>query len=134
MICDSLFKIKKQLCVYYIIEVIKINNKAFCLNRRTIFDFYTYHDCEKCCFMNDNEEIRIGNKNIFLYYLRKCDVIEYDIDLLFLYSNKVKLFLKDCIINQNLITFLIFDDFRMNSLYSLEELLEFGSDIHILII
>lgn len=105
-----------------------------CLKKRTIFDFFELFDCSSCSYFKVDEEISIGYNSIYLYYLKKCDGIEYDIDFLFLTANKVKLFLKDAICYQDKITILMVENFKNSDLYLIEELLDFGNDIHILII
>lgn len=105
-----------------------------CLKKRTIFDFFKFLDCNGCDYFKSDEEISIGNNSIYLYYLKKCDLIEYNIDYLFLSSKKVRLFLKDAIIFQNEIIILIIEDFKLSDYYFIEELFDFGNDIHILII
>ncbi len=106
-----------------------------CFIKRDIFNFWKYFDCEKCSYNLRDEQIVLGGNSIYLYYLKKCQKIDNDINYLFLFDNKVKLFLKDCILHQQNIIFLILEDFDLdNSLWWLELFSNEKKDIHILII
>lgn len=107
-----------------------------CCKKKTIFNFFKISDCENCYHLRKNDEIKIGDRSIYLYYLRECDYIIKDVDYLFLLSCKVRLFLKDCIINEKIVIPLILEElkFSYNDYNMMEVLIGLGNDIHILII
>lgn len=104
-----------------------------CFEKRTIFNFWEYLSCDKCKYKLDDEEIIIGNNKIYIYNIKICCKESIDNDNLFLKNKKVKIFLKDCVINQNKIIFLILEDFSLEkNIKWIEGFLEENIDIHIL--
>ena len=104
-----------------------------CFEKRTIFNFWKYMDCLKCNHRLVDEEIIIGVNKIYIYNIRKCNWIDVDKDSIFLKSQKVRLFLKDCIINQKNIIFVVLEDFNLEkNIEWIESFLEESGDIHIL--
>lgn len=106
-----------------------------CLFKRDIFNFYEYKDCKKCKGYLEDKEFLIGRNRIYLYYLRDCTLIDVNLDVLFNYEKKVKLFLKDAVLSHEKIITLVLEmnefEKRMEEISSF---LDLEMDIHILII
>ena len=115
-----------------------------CSRKITLFNVFECFDCSGCVKYRHDEELFIEERkvNIYTSYIGCCDYlklnpkINYD---LFIATNKrIKLFLKDIIIN-NLnnrdYIYLWLDEFDLNSEYNMDiiySLLDFGLDIHII--
>lgn len=104
-----------------------------CFEKRTIFNFWEYANCNKCKYNLVDEEIIIGNNKIYIYNIRTCSKESIDNNEIFLKNKKVRLFLKDCVINQKSIIFLILEDFYLEkNIKWIEGFLEENINIHIL--
>lgn len=115
-----------------------------CYNNRTLFNVFDYYDCSKCTRFLKDEELFIEERKVYLYhsykgcidYLQLNPRINYD---LYIAKNKrIKLFLKDMVINQlnnKDCIYLWLEDFDFNNEYNMEiiySLLGFGLDIQII--
>lgn len=114
-----------------------------CFKDKTIFNLFEYSSCEGCaCFIED-KIITIGEVRINLYYIHEgCNQLlfknDYYYHLEIFLSKKLKLFLKDIIINKiknNNLFFLWLDNFDLNNEFNMNilyDLLEFEEDIYII--
>ena len=114
-----------------------------CNNKRTFFNVFNYYDCFGCKRFRKDEELIIEEKKVNIYnmYIGCVDYLnldDYYKELYIALNKRIKLFLKDIIINnlygKNYI-YLWLDEFDLNNDYSMEiiySLLDFDLDIHII--
>ena len=106
-----------------------------CFSKKTVFNFYEVSTCHNCKYKQEDYYFNIGRGVVNIYYLRHCYIEEVDLDYLFSFSKKAKLFLKDMILNYDKGIFLIMDDFIVDRyMDDLEILLEVSDNIHILVV
>lgn len=106
-----------------------------CKEKRTLFNLFDIYDCKKCKLLRKDEFYTIGEINFNIYHLNDLCILNETLELDdFINSNKMKLFLKDAIINQcnNIILWL--DEFDIekdeDDFYNL---LAFQKDIQIIV-
>lgn len=105
-----------------------------CKENRSIFNLFKIFNCEDCDSFYKDEEFVIGKRKINLYYsINKCkyvNIVKEENNIYF--NSKVKLFLKDAILNSDNILILWVNKNEIND-DLIEQLLEFDLDIHIMI-
>ena len=105
-----------------------------CKENRNIFNLLKIYSCSDCDSYYKDEEFVIGKRKINLYYSEnKCkfiDIIKEEDSIYF--NPKVKLFLKDMVLNAGNILALCVNKSDINN-DIIEHLLEFDLDIHIMI-
>ena len=83
-----------------------------CYNKKTVFDFFKVSSCDSCKYLLKDYYFNIGLNTINIYYLDYCKRSvskDYFID-----SKKMKLFLKDMILNSGDDLFLIMERFNID--------------------
>ena len=101
-----------------------------CKRKRSINDLFEVYDCNLCKYNKKDEQFLIGSNYINIYYSNRDCLLFSEFEKL--NNIKEKLFLKDCIINENII-FLWINDFKISMNYEIiEYLLLFNLDVHIL--
>lgn len=104
-----------------------------CKERRTIYNLFKIFDCQSCNSFIKDEEFVVGRRKVNIYYsINKCkldDFIDFKESIYF--NKKIKMFLKDAILNQGNILVLWLDEDIINN-DIIELLLEFDLDIHIM--
>ena len=107
-----------------------------CERKRDLFNIFEVFTCDDCEYYCKDEFIFMGETRINIYYLAsRCKLIEYD-DEYIAFSKKLKMFIKDCILNQYniLCIWLKRDELELINdryIYALYELID---DIHICIL
>ena len=105
-----------------------------CIKKRTFYNLFDVFSCDNCPVLRKDEEYIVGENKIYIYHLNDGCIIKKDLskdDLV--NSKKMRLFLKDAIINQGNIMVLWLDSFdvKKNELDFLS-LASFDMDIHII--
>lgn len=107
-----------------------------CKMKRTFMNILKINNCFNCINYCSDEYIAIANTKVNIYYLAsRCLLISYD-DIFIAFNKKIKLFLKDAIINRDTVLplWITKDELlyiKNNSLYNLVEL---SLNIHIAIL
>ena len=106
-----------------------------CQKKRTFFNLFEVFDCKGCPCIKNDEEYVVGENMMYIYHLNDGCIFNKDQSKEELVNGKkLRLFLKDAIVNQNNIIVLWLDYFdvnkRDNDFYSL---MSFGLDVHVLV-
>lgn len=89
-----------------------------CTRRRNIFELFTIYTCERCPYKREDEFIYIGHNLIAIYYLyNNCPTLGVNPDYIIVNSNKLRILMKDAILNNDQIIFLFLDDFKLEDYY-----------------
>ncbi len=104
-----------------------------CKKKRTLYNLFDVFSCENCPVLIKDEEYVISENKIYIYHLYDgCILNELNEDEL-VNSKKMKLFLKDAIINKDKIIILWLDSFDVEKReIDLMNLASFDMDIHIM--
>ena len=104
-----------------------------CKKKRTLLNLFDVFSCDDCPIRREDEEYVIGENRVFIYHLDDgCILNDLSEDDL-INSKKMKLFLKDAIINQNKVIILWLDSFDIEKKeIDLLNLASFDMDIHIM--
>ena len=89
-----------------------------CKDRKNIFNYFEVSKCDRCDYYLEDYSILVGSNYIYVYYINKCVLNEYDSELLFGFDKKVRLFIKDAIINQDKINVLIIEGNLIDKLHN----------------
>lgn len=102
-----------------------------CKRKRTFFDLFVFYDCNDCKLLVSDEYYNIGNLNVNIYYIERCLLNVSNDEIIA--SDKLKILLKDSIINQsnNIIIWLDKFDFDRNE-QLIYDLLSFDLDVQII--
>lgn len=106
-----------------------------CQKKRTIFNLFEVYDCHDCKLLVKDEEYVVGEHTLYIYHLNDGCILNIDYskeDVIT--SKKLKIFLKDAIINQDDILVLWLDSFSPN--YQENDflnLISFDLDVHIIV-
>lgn len=105
-----------------------------CNLKRSIFTLFEVFNCENCKYKQNDEFIYIGRNVIGIYYLfDDCLNLEMDKELLIGDSSKLKLLLRDAIINQEEIFLCLLEDFKLSFYYDeFEKILDAGLSVQII--
>ena len=106
-----------------------------CKEKRTFFNLFKIFSCKNCKFYDVNEYYVVGELNFNIYRLNNlCEYYKINIDYQgIMFSNKLKLLLKDSIIsnNENIIVWLDNFDYSINE-ELMFNLLSFDLDVQII--
>ncbi len=102
-----------------------------CKSKRTFFDLFMFYDCKDCKLLVSDEYYNIGDLLVNIYYIERCLLNENNDEII--KSDKLKILLKDSIINQrnNIIIWLDEFDFEKNE-QLVYDLLSFNLDVQII--
>ena len=105
-----------------------------CKKPRTFYNLFDVFSCDNCPLLIKDEEYIVGENKIYIYHLNDGCILHNDLskeDLI--NSKKMRLFLKDAIINQENIIVLWLDSFDVDKNdYDFLSLASFEVDIHII--
>lgn len=105
-----------------------------CKKSRTFFDLFKIYSCDECKLLFEDDYYNIGETNVNIYYIERCILSNNEYIDNVMESTKLKLLLKDAILNNdnNIIVWLDkFDIIKDESL--LFDLLEFELDVQIIV-
>jgi len=107
-----------------------------CKPKRNIFNLFQVLTCENCPNKRNDEFIYIGRNVIAIYYVfDSCLDLEIDKDLIFPNVEKLKILLKDAILNQDKIFMCMLEDFDLENYYDVfEKVLDEGLSVQIIVI
>jgi hypothetical protein len=110
--------------------VIRMN----CIKKRTVFDLFEVYKCDKCNYHKKDEFIYIGNNIVGIYHLfNNCKYLILDVDYLIFDSKKLKILLKDAILNYENILLIFVEEFRIEPFYDIfSKILDSGLSIQII--
>ena len=109
------------------------NNK--CNQTRTMFNLFQIYNCHNCDKFKEDEFIKIGNQIIAIYYIfNQCEFLGINKDVLVYNSKKVKILLKESIINdKNIFLFFVDGFFEIDKYFNLfERIMDNDLDIQII--
>lgn len=91
-----------------------MNNK--CQTSRNIFNFLKILNCDECKNKLEDEIFYIGRRVFNIYYLKQCNEIDINDEILFMFSKKLIILLKDAYYNNESIVFMIIErnEFEFN--------------------
>lgn len=105
-----------------------------CQRKRTFYNFFEVFDCNNCKCIKEDEEYIVGENTMYIYHLDDGCIMNKSLSKDELVnSKKMRLFLKDAIINQNDILILWLDSFDPDKeYYDFLNLMSFSLDVHII--
>ena len=105
-----------------------------CKKERTFFNLFEVYTCNDCPLLRKDEEYIVGEKMMYIYHLDDGCILNKSLskdDLI--NSKKMRVFLKDAILNQDSYLILWLDLFDPNKNEELFlNLMSFDQDVHII--
>lgn len=106
-----------------------------CKIRRSIFDLFTYYDCNDCIYRKSDEHFNYEQSFFHVYYLYSTCFVSKDSSSLFFFDSKIKRFLYDVICFQKEILFILIEESEVNDVYNyLSVISGFSKNVQVLII
>ncbi len=106
-----------------------------CKIKRTIFDLFTYYDCNECIYKKANEHFNYIESSFHIYYLFSSCEVSRDSEELIFNDITIKKFIYDAIYYGQKIIFILIEDKEINDVFNYLDLLDnFNSDIQIIIL
>lgn len=106
-----------------------------CMKKRTFYNLFDVFDCNNCSLIKKDEEYIVGENKIYIYHLNNGCILNKDLskdDLV--NSKKMRLFLKDAVLNQENIIVLWLDSFDLiKNEFDFLSLASFDVDVHIIV-
>ncbi|MFA6375082.1 MAG: hypothetical protein WCY04_02520 [Bacilli bacterium] len=110
-------------------------DKMQCKIKRTIFDLFTYYDCNDCIYRKQDQHFNYEDSFFHIYYLYSTCFISEESKSLFFFDSKVKRFLYDAIYFQKEILFILVEASEEDTIYNYINIIScFSKNIQILII
>lgn len=106
-----------------------------CKNKRTIFNLFTYYNCNDCVYRNIDDHFNYSNSCFHIYFLfSECPVSE-KCEELFFKDSKIKRFLYDAIFYEKENIFILIEKKDLNDVFNYLEIIDnFNKNIQIVII
>lgn len=105
-----------------------------CIIKRNIFEMFTVYTCDRCPYKKEDEFIYIGHNLIAVYYFYdNCPTLAINPNCIITNSNKLRILMKDAIINNDQILFLFLENFKLDDYYDVFlDILDSGLSIQII--
>jgi hypothetical protein len=85
-----------------------------CKTKRTFLDLFEVYECKNCPHQVTDEQIIIGRRTIGIYHLFEgCGLLKTDCESLIATSKKMRILLKDAVINDAKIFLFYVEDFQI---------------------